>query len=194
MPPIDFSASTGKPHEQHLSSRRAYDGHILRLRVDDVRLPSGRETVREIVEHPGSVIVLPITVDREILFIRQYRYVIGKSVIELPAGLIDPDEAPEIAAARELHEETGYRANALRFLDAAFISPGYTQERSHFYVATGCEQVDHEPDQDEPIDLAHFPLDDLPDLLRSGGESPVENAQALLALNWFARLQDELMG
>lgn len=194
MPPIDFSALTGKPHEQHLSSRRAYDGHILHLRVDDVRLPSGRETVREIVEHPGSVIVLPITVDREILFIRQYRYVIGKNVIELPAGLIDPDEAPEIAAARELHEETGYRANALRFLGAAFISPGYTQERSHFYVATGCEQVDHEPDQDEPIDLAHFPLDDLHDLLRSGGESPVENAQALLALNWFARLQDELMG
>jgi ADP-ribose pyrophosphatase len=193
MPSIDFSASTGKPHEQHLASRRAYDGHILHLRVDDVRLPSGRESVREIVEHPGSVIVLPVTVDREILFIRQYRYVIGKSVIELPAGLIDAGEAPDVAAVRELHEETGYRAGNLRFLGAAFISPGYTQERSHFYVATGCELVDHEPDQDEPIELVHVPLDDLPDLLRAG-ESPVENAQALLALNWFAPLQGELMG
>lgn len=192
MTPIDFSASSDKPHEQRLASRRAYDGHILHLRVDDVRLPSGRLTVREMIEHPGTVIVLPVTVDREVLFIRQYRYSIGKAVVELPAGLIDPGEEPADAAARELVEETGYRSGGIRFLGAAFVSPGYTQERSHFFVAIGCERVNHEPDQDEPIDLLHVPLGDLPDLLRPG-ESPIENAQALLALNWFLRLRDEFL-
>lgn len=193
MPPIELSTSTDKPHEQRLASRRAYDGHILHLRVDDVRLPSGRETVREIVEHPGSVIVLPVTTDREALFIRQYRYTIGKTVIELPAGLIDPGEAPDVAAARELQEETGYQAGDLRFLGAAYVSPGYTQEMSHFYVAVGCKLADQEPEPDELIELVHVPVDDLSELLRPG-ESPIENAQALLALNWFARSQEELMG
>ncbi|HYH10905.1 MAG TPA: NUDIX hydrolase, partial [Thermomicrobiales bacterium] len=94
MPPIELSTETDKPHEEHLATRRAYDGHILHVRVDDVRLPSGRETVREIIEHPGSVIVLPVTTDGEVLLIRQYRYVTGEVLFELPAGLIDEGEAP----------------------------------------------------------------------------------------------------
>lgn len=192
MTSIDLDPTSDKPHEQRLSSRRAYDGHILHLRVDDVRLPSGRETVREVIEHPGSVIVLPVTTDDNVIFIRQYRYAIDRYVIELPAGLIDRGEEPEHAAARELHEETGYEAGDLRFLGAAYVSPGYTQEQSHFYVATGCHQVEHEPDQDEPIDLLHVPLNELPGLIRPGA-ARIENAQALLALNWFVRTQDELL-
>lgn len=193
MSPIELSVETDKPHEQHLATRRAYDGHILHVRVDDVRLPSGRETVREMIEHPGSVIVLPVTTDREVLLIRQYRYTTGESLIELPAGLIDEGEEPEVAARRELTEETGYEAGRLAFLGAAWVSPGYTQEQSHFYVAAECAQVEHEPDEDEPIDVIHVPLADLPELLMPG-VSPIRNAQSLLALNWFLRLQDELPG
>jgi len=193
MPPIELSPETDKPHEEHLATRRAYDGHILHVRVDDVRLPSGRETVREIIEHPGSVIVLPVTTDDEVLLIRQYRYATGEVLFELPAGLIDEGESPEVAARRELTEETGYEAGELIFLGAAWVSPGYTQEESHFYVATGCTQVEHEPDEDEPIEIIHVPLADLPGLLRPG-QSPIRNAQTLLALNWFVRLQDELLG
>jgi ADP-ribose pyrophosphatase len=193
MTPIELSTENDRPHEEPLATRRAYDGHILHVRVDDVRLPSGRETKREMIEHPGSVIVLPVTVDGEVLMIRQYRYVTGEYLIELPAGLIDEGERPEDAATRELTEETGYEAGNLTFLGAAWASPGYTQEESHFFVATGCVQVEHEPDEDEPIEIIHVPLDDLSDLLKPG-ESPIHNAQTLLTLNWFLRLQDELMG
>lgn len=193
MPPIEIPIDTDKPHEEHLASRRAYDGHILHVRVDDVRLPSGRKTVREMVEHPGSAIVLPVTTDGEVVLIRQYRYTTGETLIELPAGLIDAGEEAETAARRELHEETGYAAGELRFLGAAYVSPGYSQEKSHFYVATGCTRVGHEPDADEPIDVIHVPVGDLPDLLRPGA-SPVRNAQSLLALTWFMHLRDELPG
>lgn len=188
----NLTTSSDTPHEQLISSRGAYDGHILHLRVDDVRLPSGRESVREIIEHPGSVIVLPVTTDGEVLFIRQYRYAIDRHVIELPAGLIDPGEAPADAAVRELVEETSYQAGDLRFLAAAYVSPGYTQEKSHFYVATGCHQVAHEPDQDEPNDLLRVQIGDLADLIRPGA-AQIENAQALLALNWFVRMREELL-
>ena len=194
MTPIDLPTNDDLPHEERLSSRRAYDGHILRIRVDDVRMPSGRKTVREVVEHPGSVIVLPVTVDDDVLFIRQYRYAVDERVIELPAGLIDPDETPEDAARRELEEETGYEAGGIRLLGAAFVSPGYTGELSHFYVATGClETRAFETNPDEPMELLRVARGDLPALIRPG-RSPIRNVQTLLALNWFVRLEDQLLG
>ncbi len=190
----DFSTETTRPHEERISSRRVYDGHILKVRVDDVRMPTGRKTVREMVEHPGSVIVLPVTVEREVVFVRQYRYTVGETVIELPAGLVDEGEDPEAAAERELREETGYGVGAMTFLGAAFVSPGYSQEESRFYVATGCERDPlFEPDEEEPMDVLHLPLGDLPEMLKPG-EARIRNAQTLLALNWFLRLQDELLG
>ena len=119
MPPIDLPSNDDLPHEERLSGRRAFDGRMLHVRVDDVRMPSGRRTVREVVEHPGSVIVLPVTVDDDVLFVRQYRYAVDERVIELPAGLLDEGEDPENAARRELAEETGYDAGDLSLLGAA---------------------------------------------------------------------------
>lgn len=194
MTPIEFPTNDDLPHEERLASRRAYDGHILHVRVDDVRMPSDRKTVREVVEHPGSVIVLPVTVDDDVLLIRQYRYAVDERVIELPAGLIDPGEEPETAARRELEEETGYEAGDVALLGSAYVSPGYTRELSHFYVATGClETRPFETDPNEPMELLRVPRADLPSLIRPG-RSPIRNAQTLLALNWFVRLQDQLLG
>jgi ADP-ribose pyrophosphatase len=193
MTPIDLPAAD-LPHEERLSSRRAYDGRMLHVRVDDVRMPSGRKTVREVVEHPGSVIVLPVTVDDDVLFVRQYRYAVDERVIELPAGLVDKGEDPEEAARRELSEETGYEAGEVRLLGSAYVSPGYTREQSHFFVATGClETRPFEMDPDEPMELLRVPRADLPAMIRPG-RSPIRNAQTLLALNWFVRLEDQLLG
>lgn len=176
-----------RPHEETVASYRAFDGKLLHIRVDEVRLPSGAMSGREVVEHPGAAVVLPVTVDREVLLIRQYRHVFGRYLLELPAGLVDPGEHAAQTAARELTEETGYAAGALRHLTNVLPSPGYTQERVALVLATGCHPVPHEADQDEPIDLVKMPLSDLEDLLTPGNMA-IENAAAMLGVLWLLRL------
>ncbi len=95
---------------QLISSRQVFEGHLFKIRVDQVRLPSGRETVREIIEHPGAVAILAITEDQQIILVRQYRYAVDGSLLEIPAGTREPNESPIETADRELLEETGYRA------------------------------------------------------------------------------------
>lgn len=175
------------PHEERIGTRRVYDGHLLHLRVDDVRLPSGRESVREIVEHPGSVVIVPLTAEREVLLVRQFRYATGRYLAELPAGLIDPGEHFMETATRELTEETGYAAESLRHLTTVYVSPGYAQERSAIVLATGCRPVAHVPDQDEPLELIRHPLATLDELLVPGNTA-IENAPTMLGLLWLLRL------
>lgn len=176
-----------RPHEVTTGTRRAFDGKLLHVRVDTVRMPSGATSGREIVEHPGSAVVLPVTADREVLMIRQYRHAFGRYLLELPAGLIDPGERAVETAGRELIEETGYAAASLRHLTTVLASPGYTQERSALVLATGCHPVPHEADEDEPIDVLRVPLADLGDLL-TPGNTAIENAQAMLGVLWLLRL------
>src|SRR3954468_23960441 len=97
-----------------ISSRYAFEGTLYNVRVDQVRLPSGRETVREIIEHPGAVAILAITEDWQIILARQYRYAVDGSLLEIPAGTREPNETPIETADRELVEETGYRAAEIR--------------------------------------------------------------------------------
>ena len=176
-----------RPHEVTIGTRRGFDGKLLHVRVDEVRMPSGSISGREIVEHPGSAVVLPVTADREVLMIRQYRHAFGRYLLELPAGLIDPGEHAVETAGRELIEETGHAAGALRHLTTVLASPGYTQERSALVLATGCHPVPHAADEDEPIDVLKVPLASLGDLLVPGNTA-IENAQAMLGVLWLLRL------
>jgi len=175
------------PHETRIGTRRAFDGHLLHVRVDDVRLPSGRESVREIVEHPGSAVIVPVTADGHVLLIRQFRYLTGEYLLELPAGIVDPGEDVIATGRRELIEETGHEAGSIRELATVYVSPGYTGERSTLLLAEGCRPVAHEADQDEPIQLVRVPLAEVPALL-DAGDSPIRNAQAMLGLMWLVRL------
>lgn len=174
------------PREVRTGSRRAFDGKLLHVRVDDVRLPSGAASVREIVEHPGSVVIVPVTAEDEVLLIRQYRYATGHTLLELPAGLIDPGEEIEAAARRELIEETGHQAGTMTRLTTVYVSPGYSEERSTFFLAAGCTPVAYEPDPDEPIELLRVKRANIPSLLIPG-DTRVENAQAMLGLLWLLR-------
>jgi ADP-ribose pyrophosphatase len=176
------------PHEEQTGSYPAFEGKMLRVRVDRVRLPSGRESVREIVEHPGSVVIVPVTVDGKVVLIQHYRHATGRTLLELPAGLIDEGEAVLETARRELREETGYEAGSLRHLTTVFVSPGYSEERTSIVLAEGCVAMEHEPDQDEPLRVVPQPLAEVPDLLMPG-ETGIENAQAMLGLLWLLRLQ-----
>jgi len=176
------------PHEEQTGSVRAFDGKLLHVRVDDVRLPSGQESVREIVEHPGSVVIVPVTVADEVILIRQFRHATGRTLLELPAGLIDPGEEILETARRELLEETGYVAGTLRHLTTVYVSPGYSEERTSIVLAEECVATDHEPDPDEPMQVLARPLASIPDLLIPG-ETVIENAQAMLGLLWLLRLR-----
>ena len=101
------------PFGETLSSRRGFDGAWVHVRVDEVRLPTGRVTTREIVEHPGSVAIVGVTSDGNVLLLRQSHHAIGRTLLGIPAGTLEPGETPEACARRELAEETGYRAGRL---------------------------------------------------------------------------------
>lgn len=161
---------------------------MLHVRVDNVRLPSGRESVREVGEHPGSVVIVPVTVNDEVILIRQFRHATGRTLLELPAGLIDPVEEILETARRELHEETGYVAGTLRHLTTVFMTPGYSNERASIVLAEDCVATDHEPDPDEPIQIVTMPIAGIPALLEPGS-SEVEDAQGVIGLLWLLRLR-----
>src|SRR5262249_3416476 len=112
-----------------VKSEMIYEGPVFGLRRDEVVEPSGIRTVREVITHPGSVVVLPILPDKRILLIRQYRHATRQYMWELVAGRIDAGEKPKEAALRELAEETGYRARKVRVFLDVFPTPGFLEER-----------------------------------------------------------------
>ena len=164
-----------------LSSRRGFDGALVHVRVDDVRLPSGRVTTREVVEHPGAVAIVGITTDGQVLLLRQFHHPIGRSLLGLPAGTREPGETAEACARRELEEETGYRAGALTQLASYFTSPGYTDEQLTIFRADNCEPADTTIDPDELIALTPVPLKEIPSLV-APGPNQLQDAKTLIGL------------
>src|SRR5258708_31387214 len=132
-----------------LSSATIYDGPVFGIRRDEVIEPSGVRATREVVTHPGSVVVLPVLPDGRILLIRQYRHAARRYLWELVAGRMDPGETPKAAAARELMEETGYRAKRMRVFLDIFPTPGFLEERMFILLAEGLTAGEAEPEEDE---------------------------------------------
>ena len=180
----DAAPAVGR--EVVLASRRAFDGKRVRVRVDDVRLPSGRETVREVVEHPGAVAIVPITADGRVLLIRQHHHAIGRTLLGIPAGTLEPAEPPAETARRELIEETGYAAGRLTELVSYFPSPGYTNERLTIFRADDCRPVGGGPSPDELIAVVPVPLPDIPALLAPGPDQ-IQESKTLVGLLWLLR-------
>ena len=179
-------SATGSPHPhgEVLVSRRGFDGKRVRVRVDEVRLPSGRQTVREVVETAPAVAVVPITTDGRVLLIRQYHHAIGRALLGLPAGTQEPGEEPAATARRELVEETGYAAETVTELVSYYPSPGYTDERLTIFRADGCRPVGGGPAPDELIDVVPVPLADIPALL-APGSNQVAESKTLIGLLWL---------
>jgi ADP-ribose pyrophosphatase len=165
-----------------LSSQRVFEGTLYNVRVDKVRLPSGRETTREIIEHPGAVAILAITEDQQIILVRQYRYAVDGSLLEIPAGTREPNESPIETADRELLEETGYRATAVRELQTYYSSAGYSDERITLVVATGCQQTSSELAPDEVDEVTLVPVQDAPSLL-DPGPNQARDAKTIIAIS-----------
>jgi ADP-ribose pyrophosphatase len=165
-------------------SRPGYTGAFLRVRIDEVRLPSGRSTTREVVEHPGAIAVVALTGDDHLLLVRQFRHAAGRALLELPAGTRDTAESPAEIACRELIEETGHAPGHLTELFTFYPSPGYSAEQITLFRATNCHPVDHDRDADEPAHLVRVPLTDVPSLLAPGSDQ-IADGKTLIGLLWL---------
>ncbi len=147
--------------EKTLSSKIVYDGRILRLRVDTVELPNGRQSLREVAEHPGGVAIVAIDSRGCVLTVEQYRYAFSRVLEEIPAGKLEPGEDPREAALRELKEETGATPERLADLGTLIVSPGAYGEVLHLYLAEGLDIGEQAPDEDEFLDVKRTPFDEM---------------------------------
>jgi ADP-ribose pyrophosphatase len=162
-----------------------YDGRILNLRVDDVVIGNGKRTRREIVEHHGAAAIVPVTEDRDVVLVRQYRYAVASSLLEVPAGTLEEGETPEDCAARELDEETGYKSKDLRKIMEFFPVPGYSTEKIHVFLAKGLVKSKMHTEEDERIELEILSIQGALEKVRSG---EIRDAKSISALYRAAEL------
>lgn len=167
--------------ETVIESQRVFDGRLIKVRVDKVRLPDGSEHRREVVEHPGAVAIVPVLPNGDLVLVRQYRHAVGRSTLELPAGTREPGESPIETANRELREETGYRAKDTRELVRFFVSPGWADEELIVFLATNMTSGRDQPEQDEDLLVVTVHPDDITEKIRSGDIADSKTIVGLLA-------------
>jgi ADP-ribose pyrophosphatase len=168
--------------EERLSSERVFEGRVVRVEVDTVRLPDGRETRREVVRHGDAVMLIPWLDEEHVVLVRQFRYAVGQALLELPAGLLDrPGEAIESCAQRELREETGYRAAHLEKVVTFYTTPGFTDEVIHCFRATGLTPEAGEDEADERLEVVPMAHTEALELIRRG---EIRDGKTILGLLW----------
>ena len=172
--------------EQPVSSRVGYAGKLLTLKEDQVRLPDGRIATREYVLHQGAVMVIPLFEDDSVLLERQYRYALRNHFLELPAGKVDPGEAPLAAARRELLEETGYSARDWRHLITLHPCVGYSNEKVELFLAQQLTHEGHPGEDGEFIECVRMSLHEALERSRQG---EVTEPKTIVGLLWAEKLQ-----
>ena len=178
-----------KFEEQTIKTEKIYDGRIINVQIDEVQLPNGRKTNRELVKHPGAVAVIPITKDNKIVLVEQYRKPLEKSIIEIPAGKVEKGEQPELTALRELEEETGYTARELSFVTSFYTSPGFADELMQIFITDELEQLESpaEKDEDEFIEVLELTLDEAKQLVEEERIHDAKTNYAILYLHALER-------
>lgn len=189
-------AATGEPpdrlEERVVASRLVHRGRYLSLRLDTIERADGSRSEREIVGHPGAVAIVAVDRDERLALVRQFRLAAGEVLLEIPAGTLDLVEGrledPEVAARRELEEETGLRAGRWRRLGAFWTAPGFATERMYLFLATDLEAASDRlgPDADERLELVWLPY---PDVLRAALAGEIEDAKSLVGIFWYGWLR-----
>ncbi len=151
--------SSIRPERRLVASHRVYDGRRVSVRLDDVALPGGRVAVYEVVEHPGAAAVVALTPDRHVLLVRQFRQPVGRELLELPAGTLEPGESPLECARRELAEEAGQAAGRWEPLISFYPSPGVLSEELHVFLAEDL-RVSAAEREEEDLRVESLPLED----------------------------------
>jgi len=170
------------PETSVISHEEIYRGKIVTLEVDAIRQASGRTTIREVVHHPGGVTAVPVLDDGRLLLIRQFRYPIGKFILELPAGKLDSGQPPLETMARELEEETGYRAAKLTHVFSFYTTPGISDELIHFFIARGLSRSAQRLEEGEHITVEAFSPDECQEKIRTG---EISDGKTILGILWY---------
>jgi ADP-ribose pyrophosphatase len=162
-------AGPGRPAEPDFfpevaGSRVVYEGRVVTLRVDEITTPGGQIVTREVVEHPGAVVIIALDDDGLLYLVRQYRHALGRYLLELPAGGLEPGEEPLAGARRELREEVGLAADRWTALGSFFSSPGFANELLHVFLAEALVSGESDPDDDEDLSVVRYPLTAVPGL------------------------------
>jgi ADP-ribose pyrophosphatase len=151
-----------------IKSSNIYTGKAFYVSQEEVELPSGSVVKRDIVRHPGAVVILPITSDGKLILVRQYRHAIGKTILEFPAGTLDPKELPLDCAKRELAEEVGQQAEEWQSLGTLYPAPGFCDEKQHLYLASKLSPFRLPGDEDEIIEVQSLSIDQVESAIVSG--------------------------
>ena len=165
--------------EPTIASKRIYNGKVVGLRVDTIRLPDGQETIREVVEHGESVAIVPVDTEGNVILVRQYRKPVERTLLEVPAGSVEEGEDPVACAQRELLEETGYSASHIEPIASFYTTPGFCTELMHAYLATGLTAGEAQPEFDEQITVLPVPLQEIADLIH---RREIQDAKSIASL------------
>jgi ADP-ribose pyrophosphatase len=165
---------------EFLRSETLLKGRAFSIRRDTLKAPDGRETKFDIIEHGGSVIIVPIDKDGNLLFVRQYRHAAGMDLLELPAGTLDEGEDPAVCAAREIREETGFAADKIEKIGDFFLAPGYSTEFMHVYLARELRHDPLEADADEFLSVEKLPFAEAIQMAERGEMPDAKSLAALL--------------
>lgn len=173
-----------KFEEKTIHTEKVFEGKVVRLQIDDVELPNGKTSKREIIKHPGAVAVLALTPENKIVLVEQYRKPMERALVEIPAGKLEPGEKPEVTAIRELEEETGYECNRLDHIISFYTSPGFADELIHLYLATGLRKKENprSADEDEFVELIEVSLEEAIQLVK---EQKIFDAKTAYAIQYL---------
>lgn len=171
--------------EKTLESTKIFEGKIMTILLDTALLPNGNTASREVCLHPGGVAVLPLRADGTVSLVRQYRYPLHHTMLELPAGKLDPGEDHSVAAQRELSEETGLTAGDLTYLGKIYASPGFCDEALHMYLGRDLTESESHPDEDEFLDVVTMPFDELLEQVMSGEITDAKTVATVLKTKLF---------
>jgi len=167
--------------ETTLTSKEIYKGRIIDLYLEEVKLPNGHTSTREIVKHPGAVAVIAITPENKILMVEQYRKPLERTIVEIPAGKLEKGEEPIMTAKRELEEETGYTCSDLKPLISFYTSPGFADELVHLFIAENLEKLTEtaELDEDEFVEVLEVTLEEAQEMMNSNRIYDAKTAYAV---------------
>lgn len=156
--------------EKTLSSEKIFTGRVISLQVDEVELPNGKTSKRELIKHPGAVAIIALTPENKLVLVEQYRKALEKSIVEIPAGKLEKGEAPLTAAERELEEETGYECEQMEHLISFYTAPGFCDELVHVFVAHHITKKENAAglDEDEFVEVLELTLAEAVQLINEG--------------------------